>query len=1000
MISADKLFSKTNSDLTWALWNWNGNVCVESIKKQLASFVKDGFNGIIIRPCSNISCGFMTDEFLEFFTIALILAKKEKIHVMLADDFNRPADSLFYSTVAKEKNYRSERLVLSKKIFCKGGAKFEFEPDIFSQNYIAAVPAESRKISLAGSTVIFDGKHFDKSISWTAPAGNDWLILKFTAEYEKNRDSKYIPNMYNIKLAQTYCGGVLQKILETARSVDKTTFKGFMFEMPAIIPCEHGIPWDREVIASKYLSRFKKDITALLPALFLDGIDDALLKCRPHIYNFLWESVCDRFPAIIQKWCEQESVQMWLISQDSDMRNVKCDGVHTVLPSIGQNACGTAFRSESHASQTAFIIQSEISRSNGIETIGIVGRDSTMKSYSIGELKSIIDWQILFGADKIVIDGFYLNPIHRYEDYAPPGISFNHPDYRYLKDLVVQCKRALSINYARKTSEFGVAIISPSQSLIADYTLGDNAVIDEAIETFLHIIYDLRTYQIPYTIITEEDFVKNESTEITAEGYVKTACGLYSAVILPYVRLLNNSFFAQIERMVIKKGIVLFTEKKPAGTFDEGQSEIFEVRINRMLNSNIHHCIVGNVPDIVDLIIKSNENIVKRVHIEKGNCGVLVNHYPIDKDFVTTIFNTSNENVPIEITRTENKHFLKVDVENGQFVNVDSAEDKGSFFNFLIHPREQIILLETTITNVKTLESLTVQKLDVILPEYSSNIGKERGIFETESLNRFPLSRWKSMVSVNRDRNIIHYNYEAVFESDCNPETAILVFYDNIPDWEKILDDRFKVKINGIEVQRMNPNSYPQYVEDPNLLAYDISYAIIKDKTNFVSIRKSSDADLPDPIKYPPFVLVSSAVEKGQNNWKILDVAAAKQCAWDTKGYPYLIGRGSSVYYFEAPKNYRRIVLAFDDLSGATNITLNDKDYGEEEDLPEESVKKTPLSHMMIFPPYRVDITDFVNDKRNILTLTSSNTLTSQNRLEPGKGGAVGSVYLEIIMKE
>ena len=1000
MINTDKLFSKTNADSVWALWNWNGNIDLETLKKQFASLVNDGFNGIVIRPSSNISCGFLTDEFFQYFKFVLNLAKKEKLHIMFADDFNRPADSLFYSIVAKEKCYRSERLALSEKIFCGAGNKFKFELDAFSKVYIVAIPAGNKKMSADESITVFDGKHADDNIIyWTAPATNDWIILKFTAEYEKNRDCKFIPNIYNSKLADIYCGEVLQKILETARNVDKTTFKGFMFEMPAIIPSAHGIPWDSDVVVSKYLARFKKDLVNLLPALFIP-VDDASAKCRPHIYNFLWETACDRFPSTVQKWCEKENALLWLIGQDSDIRNTKCDGIHTVLPPVGQNAAATAFRTESHASQMAFITQSEINRSKEIETIGIAGRDSTMKSYSIGEMKSLIDWQILFGADKIVIDGFYLNSTYRYEDITPPGISFNHPDYQYMKSLIEQCKRILCIHQGRKTPESGVVIISPSQSLMADHTLGDDSVIDEAVKIFLNIIGDLKTYQIPYTIITEENFVKNENVEITAEGFIKTDYGLYCAVILPYTRLLNNSVFAQIERMVIKKGTVLFADKKPVGTFDDGQSDTFDTRIDRMLNSRIHHCVVGNVCDIVDLLSKSLENTLRRVHIEKGNCGVLVNHCPIGEDFATVVFNTSNENIPIEIMRCANKHFLKIDTENGRLVNVDIAEDKDNLFHFLIHPRELIILLETSVTNAKALESLPAQKLEAILPEYRSSIGKERGIFEAKSLNRFPLSRWKSMVSVNRERNIINYNYEASFESDCLPETAILVFYDVTPDGKKTLNDRFKVKFNGSEIQRIDPDCYPQYLKDTNILAYDISEFVIKNKTNLILIQKTGDSDLPDPIKYPPFVLVSAAVEKGQNYWKILDSTGSKQCAWDTKGYSYLIGRGSMAYHFEVPKNYCQVVLAFDDLSGATHITLNDKKIGKDDDSAEDGIEKTPLSHNMVFPPYRVDITNFVNDKRNTLTLTSSNTLTPQNRLEPGKGGAIGSIYLEIVVKE
>ena len=1005
MITSEKLFSNLSGDgFVWAMWNWNGQIDVNTVNQQFTSLVNDGFNGIVIRPCSNISCGFMSDEFIEYFKIVLNLAKKEKVQIMFADDFNRMTPSVFSSFVAKERNYRSQRLVIAEKIFCGAGEKFTYEPQILSKDYLVAVPAGSNKISLNDIIVIYEHKTAGKTVNWTAPDNRDWEILRFSCEYEKNRDSNFIPNMYNIELAKIYCSDVLQPLLEIARTVNKTTFKGFMFEMPAILPSVHGIGWDSEFLVPKYQSRFKKNLVSLLPALFVP-VDDYSVKARPHVYNFLSESLFDRFPSVVAKWCQQENVQMWLVGQDCDIRNSKSDGVHTVMPAIGQTAVATAFRTESHASQAAFIMQSEISKTHGISTVGIVGRDSTMKAHSIGDIKSVIDWQILFGADEILLDGFYLNSTYRYEDFAPLGISFYHPDYRYIKNLVAQTQRSLMLNSGGKTKDRGVIVIAPPQSLLADFVLGETAVIDEAVEIFLNVIGDLRTYQIPYTIITEENFSKDENLEITSDGFIKTLNGVYSAAILLYTRLINNLFFAQIERLSLKKGTILFADKKPLGSFDDNQSDSFTARVDRMFESRSRHCVTGVVADIVDSISKSFENMIGHLHVEKGNCGVLINHNVAGDDLLITVLNISTENVPVEINRESGKYFFKIDLESGQIININTVDTKDHLFCFVIHPREFIVLLETSVTNVKQLENLPIQKMDAIVPEYRSYIAKEPWLFELKSLNRFPLSRWKTIVSINRDKNLINYNYETVFEAAGDlPETAILVFYDKIPSCVKNLSERFRVKLNGIEISPMNPNEYPQYADDNKLLSYSLCESIIKDKQNIISIRKTSDFDLPDPVAYPPFVLVGAAVEKGQNSWKILDADGAKNCSWDTNGYSYLIGRASMLYHFEVPKNYHQVVLAFDDLSGATHISLNDKKPNHHNEEDEEAIVdcsiKQPLHADMVFPPYRIDVTDYVTDKRNNLIITSSSSLNPQNQLAASVGGVLGNARLEIVTKE
>ncbi|MCL2845892.1 MAG: hypothetical protein FWE23_10690 [Chitinivibrionia bacterium] len=1007
MSAAEKLFSNLNNDgLVWALWNWNDQVNIDTIKKQFASFINDGFSGIVIRPCSNISCGTMSHEFIEYFKFVLGLAKKDKVQIMFADDFNRIAPSHFYSAVAKERNYRSQRLTLAQKSFCGAGEKYEYTPEILSKDYIVAIPANTNKVSINDAIVIYDDKNAGKSITWTAPSGRDWSVLRFACEYEKNRDGNYIPNMYNIELAKSYCNDVLMPILEAAKSVNKASFRGFMFECPAILPSAHGVVWDSEFLVPKYQSRFKKNLISLLPSLFV-SVDDLSVKSRPHVYNFLSESLFDRFPAVVAKWCQQEDVRLWIVGKDCDIREAQSNTIPMIIPAIGQNSVATAFRTENLASQAAFITQSEISRTNGISTVGIVGRDAVMKSHSIGELKSAIDWQILFGADEILIDGFYLNSTYRFEDFAPLGLSFYHPDYKHIKSLVSQTKLALALNYGRKAPKHGVVVIAPPQSLLSDFMLGETEIIGEAVEIFLNVISDLRTYQIPYTIITEENFSKDESLEITNSGQIKTTNGIYSAAILLYTRLINNSFFAQVERLSLKKGTILFADKKPQGSFDDSQSDSFISRVDRMFESRSRHCVVGGVSDIVDYISKNFENIIGHLHIEKGNCGVLINHNQVGENLLMTALNISAENVQIEIAREDGRQFYKIDLESGQILNIDSGEKEASFF-FVVHPREFLIILEThgESATAKQLENAPAVKIDAIVPEYRSYISKESEVFELKSLNRFPLSRWKTIVSVNRERNIINYNYETYFESMVEkPETAILVFFDKPASNKESVNSRFKVKLNGNEVNQINISEYPQYNEDPALLAYDISEFINKDKPNTITIRKTGDHDLPDPVEYPPFVLVPTAVERGPNTWKILDKTQSRTCSWSTKGYPYLIGRASALYHFEVPKNYQQVVLAFDDLSGATHIALNDKkptaQEGEDDDeITLETPVKCPLHTDLIFPPYRIDITDYVTDKRNNLVITSSSSLNSQNQLSPGIGGILGNARLEIITKE
>lgn len=976
-----KLLEQANqSRSVWALWNWNSQITEEQMNKQFYQIKDAGFSGIILRPSKSISPLYLSEEFNYFFIQLLALAEKESISVMMGDDLSTPPVSPFSQTLTLQKNHRAIRLTLIDEQNLESGEQFQFTPEQGRQEYLLVSPRTSqRRISLEGTKLLYDGTE-ETTTKWTAPKGS-WKIIRLAVVDAKTDTGELIPNFFSMKCAQSYINTVLEPLCELQGKKLSPSFKGLYCEMPPIVPSKTGIPWDEELFVSKYRSRFKRNLITTLPALFFPAHENDA-KYRPHVLNFIQDTLMERFPSVCQKWATSKKLDFWFIGAESDVTDLNSSvSPLFTLANNDYNVTGLRCDTDSPISEAAVITTAALNRDlYKRSTAVVINRNNHMKSNTLAEAKYFADSAILNGADIIIIDGLYMNQEYTFSRTTPPGISFAHPDFPKMKELVSTIRNTIAATTSQMEFPSCVALLYPSQSAMADYAVADPAIIQNVTATFLKVVDQLHASQVPFTILTEQDATE---CKVNSDGTLihPKSDKVISGIILPYSRLINNSLFVLLEKFAIKKGTVIFLNEAPQGSFDDGVSGTFVNRVEKLINAKSKSVYASTTAELPNYFTPEQTHVDYRITPEVDLEAIRINFSQYEDLTGVTIQNRSDELLPLALPRINHHRYYQFDPINGKICKVDSGDPQHEEnFQFDVQPHETLILFSSGGTAGSIKEGLLEQELY----QYRIRMRNDRWGFVANSLNNFPLTRWNTRMSIDRGTGVLSNYYETTFELATAAVESYLVFADSRAKADKSIQNRFKVLLNGQELPILDDrtpspeDAWAYFDDDSSILLYSLE-EYLERGTNTIRIMRNSTGPTPEPLLYPPIVSVKAPVEQTPKGWRIIPAPEENNFSWGGNGYPYLVGTGTYTHSFEVPQGAERIVLCFDKLSGSADIALNG-----------ESLKT------LLWPPYRLDITDMVIEKRNELTVTVRNSLSAISHLNGKDSGISGDVFLEV----
>jgi hypothetical protein len=981
----------------WAIWIWNQHIDPDELEKQMRSFAGKGFGGVVIRPGRDMHPAYLSEEFFALFESALAIAKAENIGVRIGDDFALPWGGFFQPYAEQNSALRAQRLALVKTAAVEAKASFEWRADDPAHTLAIAVKVSGDQIAASTAKQIAVSQE-QPTITWKS-VGADYKILIFKKKYVHDPCGNYIPNMLNPKVAQLYMQHVLERFRTRFSKYAPAQFEGILSEMPAYLPSEEGIPWDDDLVV-KYRSKYKKDLIKILPVLFLP-VAESKYKIRAHLYAYMAQSMYERFVAVLETWAKKHRLSQWTLAPERDL-----NGGESVLrdifaiPAAALGSVGIQNQNGVEENQALIRAMADHNATEfRRETIGIAGRNRLVGGSSLQDLKSEIDLLIANGVQKIIIDGCYFNMDNRTHVRTPVNPSWYYPAWDQATRLCDYAARlGESINGSGMQLARPVAVVYPSSALMAEFLPGAESSVETVRDSLDAITRALDNSNIAYDIISESLFL---SCSVRVNGEFGTADrirkGNYQAVIVPYCGIINKSLFVMLEKMAVRKSMIILVNEAPVGNLDDGVNASFSSRIEKLVTAKSDHVHVVS-PAKIPSILKSVERAVKIRCNGKACPGIHSLRGTSNSTELYFLRNASdNQDYYAEIEFSAEKHFYCIDCVTGELQEIESVKttESASTVSLCFAPMQSYVILASP---TKISSAAQKETCECVVNEFGTTARNYRIMlkgqwsFSPGSLNALPLANWTKRIGLSRETGgYAHYD-EAYFEVKELPRTCILAMCSRPHSCTPAaaIDSVYEVSVNGNVVEPYRPGGLTAEGEarpEPHwanfcgtsTAKYDIREQITRGY-NRISFRTLAAYGDPDALLYPPLVAGEFSIGKGTRGWTIdTPQAQVGYDSWTRHGFPYLSGIGVYSQDFEVPAKFERIILRFSRTSGPVQIILNKQDLG-----------------TLSWQPFEVDITKFCDKRRNELIVRVVNTMDNILRMNGRTSGLIGEAYLDI----
>jgi hypothetical protein len=988
------IFSKPSTDSKpWAVWVWNLTVCRDELNKQLTWLIEQGFGGIAVLPGRDMAPAFLSGEFLDYFGVVLKACREHGLGVRLATDFSLPWTTGLETEMWRKPSYRASRLSLERTDAVEGKGKCALavaEPELAI--VLATRMSEGKVASPADVRVLQPVKGV---LNWTAPPG-EWQVQVLRKRYDCDPSGNHLPNAYSSELAQAYTTRVLNVLRSRFARYMGGTFKGIVAEMPDQLPADKSIPWDDDLII-KYRSKYKKDLIKLLPIVFSEA-DDSLLKNRSHVHHYLMHAMYERFAAVVETWMRKHHLSQWVLSAERNQSGANMLRHFAALPETSLSAAGIQCQ---EGLEDSYPVARAMADMNAVQfrrtTLAVVGRSQQRFAGNLQSLKTEIDLALTSGATHVLVDGFCLNLDQRMHDKAGLSPSWYSPDAAGMKSLVAYAT-ALRETFRGVRTAPQAAVLLPSASAVADYLPGRDEALRQAAAQLRRVVRHLREQNVCFDVVSEEFLLScsvRQNGEFGSGDRVRK--GNYQALIVPYARLISKSLLVFVEKLAVRKGMVVFTDEAPQGDLDDGSSRAFSARIEKMLELRkgaIHVAASRELQPVLSALAPAGVVLVNGTP-----CAELqVSAAEADGCDIYFVRNTSaTQDYHASLSIPQRRNICIVNCATSEIVEAARVEqhDGRSLLPLCFAPLQTHLIMASSakppLTKLPKERRATAVLLASTNRDYRMVL-KNQWSFSPVSPNVLPLATWNTRIGLSRESGGYSHFYEGLFSIKELPQRCWLVLSGINPPLSGAagVERSVEVSVNGAKVNLL-PATQPD--SEGVVPASDASSSLfLRDQlvcslrscinrgVNRVIVRASGFYGHPPAIVYPPLVVGDFSIKKDAAGW-VIDEPTQEigHDTWTLYGFPHLSGLGEYRHVFEVPSKYNRLVIRLSRVTGSVNVHVNDVEAG-----------------TLFWQPMELDVTALCTHKRNDLKLRIANTVDNILRLNARPSGLLGEVYVDV----
>ncbi|MBN1129555.1 MAG: hypothetical protein JXA71_11240 [Chitinispirillaceae bacterium] len=993
----------------WVIWIWNQAITRDEMIAQFNTLISQGFGGIIIRPGRDMVPAFLSEEFFDLFKCVLDGAREQGIGIRIGDDLSLPWSGSFTALCNQNPALRGQSLVLTET--CIKQERETFSCAVGDPKRTIVMIARVKNGTISASELKMPPLTSNKPFQWKAPAG-EWRVMVFKKEFVNDPAGGYVPNVYNTRAAQMYLQNVLAVFKKRYSRYTGSTFKGFLTEMPAYRTGDGAIPWDDDLVV-KFRTKYKKDLLKYIPALFFDAPQAA--RIRNQVYAYLDQSMYERFALPIEVWAKNAKLTQWVLCPEQSIHrtgNALIDGdFHTDngLSMVGlQNIDGTE-ENFPLLRAMADINQNDYRRG----TLAVVGRNRNGIGATPQSLKSEIDTHLLSGATQIIVDGCYFTVDQRSYLKTPHNPSWYPSLGDFFKPLCEYAARMQGVLHGAGMQR-SVALLCPSGAVRALYKPTEGEPVNAGALLLQKTVNALVHQNLDFVTVGEEDLLR--CTVKSSGEFGKTdsrAKGQYRMLLVPYAPLVSRSLLVFLEKVVSKKGTVLFVDDSPKGTYEDGVSSSVTKRIERLLNPKKSPSRIV-AADALEAVLAA---LPGRMITMEGQDDVTPDILSIAAvDQAATVYGFHNrsdhQEYSVKVRLPQEKRFTFLDCHYGTMTEVNDVQREGDRSVMTIHlqPYRTVLIVASPGMLAGALSKPVKGTISPFTPHLRNYriVLKNQWVFDAVTMNALPLSAWNQRIGLSRDSGGFSHFYESHFQIGTLPEECYLVMSRMGGDHARLQGafSQTDINVNGTRIDRpvMPSTALPEpatgATRSEEAVLFHVSPQEMKTRCLFggkevfynvtsllakgfnrVALRTSGLVIDPPTVLYPPLLLGSFSIMRGPNGW-IIEKSGANvgNDSWTKHGYPYLSGVGQYRQSFEVPQQYSRLILRISQVTGVVEIRINNK----------------PVGNRFAWQPIEADITSLCEHKRNELSITVANTIDNILRMNARASGILGGVFLDV----
>jgi len=958
-------------------WFLNHHLRSRETRWQIEKMVEQGLGGAVLHSRHGRKTPYLSEEWFRQLEVAIKEGRKYGMIFWLYDEDNWPSGPAGGKILREHPEYKMSYLYIKKEQNIEPGKTITWQ---LASNWrvVLASPLDEKDNLIEFPDKILDiSRKVDKDgiLLWTVPEhAYKWRIFEFATANLSPRmafyDYGYL-DVLNPEAVRKFIDVTHRQYVEHYKGYLGNTIRGFFTDEPAAF---HGNPEKDVTFTPRLFEEFLKmkgyDLKRCLPALFMQ-LGERGENTRIDYYDVLRKLYQSAFYKQIYTYCEKHNLQLigHMLFEGQMQKNARYQmdffdmteymhqaGVDFLGNTLGNKNIGNLggpnnLVGPKIASSSAHLLGKRVTMS---EAFGEIGWD-----YDLSTLKRLFDWQLALGVNYIIPHAFYYSIQGFRKGECPPDEFWRIPFSNYYHKLSSYIANACrEFTDGRHTPE--VAVLYPNRSLWA-HTLPQGDIKAEEIEKTLdNISRKLVQWQYDFDYISEKLLVEGSFSSGKLAAGPKGKEELFSVVILP------NCYY------------LMESTKKKLKEFASLGGNVILVNCKESLAKELNH---GPGMHIVNIL---EESLLRKILPEpcliieppQAREDFIVYTYLKNQSRLFFIYHTSEVKKRISIKIKEKGRFNLRNLETDELYEI-KAEEKGEYSQVDVEftPWE-VRLIEVR----KTKSAKAIKQSCISSAEYKNKtqIIDFHNEWKIEAMNdnALILKDWKIDFEVRRNRpggwmrNF--QTYTTAFQVSKVPSRAHLII-DGLVHEKAVgrVDKDVRIHLNDKQLTDFNPSD----VIDHYMWKTDISKSLRKG-TNKIKVicgkRFYEAASLTDPmIIMGDFTVVDDVIETSRNTLQIGD--------WTKQGFPYFAGTITYIQEIEIPP-FEYAWIKFPKVNHVVEVNIN-RQYID----------------TLAWSPWRVEITEALEEGRNLITLKITNNLANLIALQSVPGGLIESPQIELV---